>query len=286
MKVVNQVCSLKNYSKKSDFINDLGSSRSFAKKYMKNLSDPINEKEVLSIPIDVLNRGLINPLYNGEKIEIIHECEKFLALNKPTKVHMHPHSYSESDNILSFLRSQNLNHVLEVNSSNYDRGLLYRLDYETSGIVVLSKSNELYELIRNNFNEISKRKIYLTIVEGKLEGKEYLESKIIESGVKGKKMKLDENGKSCSLSYEVIRSNEKFSLLKVELETGLRHQIRCQLASIGHSIIGDNLYGNIASDRLYLHAYEYEFEVNNQIYNFKSKKLELFSKFFNVDSIL
>ncbi len=207
---------------------------------------------------------MINPNYCGPDIPILYEDEKIIAVSKPVGVHSHPHGYNETDNMLSYFRMKNIFSVLNTNTEGMDRGLLYRLDSGTSGVLLFAKSDELYHEVRNQFASVAKKKVYQTIVCGKAEEVKELSGLLVGTGKKGSLMKScasDSTGAmKALLRYRLIEYKEELdlSLLEVELQTGVRHQIRAQLANEGLPILGDMLYGGRSSSRIFLHAYLYE----------------------------
>lgn len=254
------------------------------------LQKPCHYKDEISLPIEVFNKGMISPFYDGPAPRIIKETDLFLVVHKPCRVHTHPLSYDDDLNMLSFLRSQDKFSFLDVNKSNYDRGLLYRLDFETSGLLILTNKESLYLEARSHFNERVKEKIYLCIVKGEVRSESELSSYLTKSSQNGEKMKVtnhvvNENSSLGKLSFKKIDYNPKedTSLLMVNLETGLRHQIRAQLADNGHPILGDELYGGPKCDRLYLHCYRYQFQLGGMNYEFIDSDLGSFSLFFNLN---
>jgi 23S rRNA pseudouridine1911/1915/1917 synthase len=251
------------------------------------LNKEIRIHEEISFPINIINRGKVNPRYSAQKIATIFEDENVLVLSKPIKVHSHPLQYNESDNMISFIREQHTE-LLEVNRNEYDRGLLYRLDYETSGLIYYIKSNETHFDLRSKFKDLVKEKIYLAVVEGELKSNGIVESKLETSGVKGAKVKVSSSGRPCVIRYEVLEYNTEkdISLIKVFLNEGFKHQIRVQLQSINHPICGDALYGTLKDyTRMYLHCFQYKFSINKREYAFKddsiNKDLKLFFRYFN-----
>lgn len=255
----------------------------------KFLKSTVKKNQLISLPIDLVNHLKINPIYQGPKVETLFSDENFIILHKPHKVHMFALGYSEQNNLLSYLRMNN-SKCLSVNESNYDRGLIYRLDYETSGIVYYAKTDDVYQYMRNNFNDTILEKNYFAIVEGHFnkqgEHTHYLKS----SGVKGHKILVLNNEESqtqmANLKVELIQYNpeKNVSLLKVYLKTGLRHQIRCQLSHLGFPIVGDELYNGQKADRLFLHAFQYKFILNTKKYDFECPVDLLFKNFFNFNS--
>lgn len=269
-------CLLEPISSVEDFLKSYFkvSSNKIKKNFKKAfLNRSFREKSILSLPLNFINDGEINPHYEGEPLKILSEDENFFVFEKNPNQFIHPLTYEESDNCLSFLRSSRPE-LLKVNSENYDRGLLYRLDYETSGVVIYVKEEELYKNLRENFSTAAKEKIYLCWVKGKVlksgEFKHYFSSK----EEKGKRVIVsDYEGLPGELSLKALEYNEALdaSLLEVTLKTGLRHQIRAQMAHLGHPLMGDTFYGGPEGLRLYLHALSYRLKAGDKEYFFESK---------------
>lgn len=248
-----------------------GFSKNLLKKNLtKNqLQKPMKKGDRIDLPINLMNHGQINPMYVGPKVNIQYEDDLILVLGKPEKIHSHPLTYDESDNLLSFIRDQLGDDCLQVNRENYDRGLLFRLDYETSGLMIYVKNPNLHDELRNNFHRLIKEKVYLAKVRGKFDQEGLWEHQIKPSEERGHKMKLDSRGDSAILEASLKIYNEKTdtSIVEVKLHTGLRHQIRIQLASLGFPIIGDGLYGGEEAKRLFLHAYRYHIQTKELNYS-------------------
>lgn len=250
-------------SRKEALQSLLGCSGALLKKHFSSseLSRPVGARDKLRLPLDLVNHMRINPQYVGPQVSILKETKEYLAVHKPSLIHCHPLVYSDQDTVLNALLEQKKFDSLHVNMENYDRGLLYRLDYETSGVLILAKEQSLYDRMRSDFENQMKEKIYLAIVEGDFnkEGKwfHYFKS----SGAKGAKQKVsDFDGPDMHegiLEVTKLASKNQKSLVKVTLKTGLRHQIRAQLAHLGFPILGDELYGGGKASRLFLHAWIY-----------------------------
>lgn len=256
--------------------SEFGASSNKLKKHFKKtfLNMSLKEKSILSLPLDFVNDGEINPIYEGSEVEVLFEDEDFFVFNKNPNQFIHPLSYCESDNCLSYIRSTRPE-LLKVNTGNYDRGLLYRLDFETSGVVIFAKHDELYKKLRENFNTIAKEKIYWCWVEGKM-GLEGRYVHYFSSGEeKGKRVLVSNDstkGVAGELSLKAMNYDEthNMTLVEVKLKSGLRHQIRAQLAYLGFPLRGDKFYGGKEAQRLYLHAVTYRLDVSGKEIFFES----------------
>lgn len=265
----------------------LGVSGQLLKKFYssKQLHKPLGERELSLIPLDLANHLQINPRFEGPSPKVLSESSSVVALHKPPGLHCHPHSYSDKDTVLNFLAQEKIFSPLLINQENYDRGLLYRLDFETSGILLLLKNERLLKDARENFSQIFKRKFYWAIVEGEFDKDGLHTHHFTSFGAKGAKQKVSdeptETSHEGSLSAECVLREKGKCLLLINLKSGLRHQIRAQLAHLGFPIIGDELYGGSQGQRLFLHAFRYEWtEV------FEDAGAELFESFFDLDRAL
>ncbi|MBP9674276.1 MAG: RluA family pseudouridine synthase [Bacteriovoracaceae bacterium] len=248
------------------------------------LKKKVYAKMECHLPIDLINDKKINPEYTGTPLDIIYEDDSFLVLNKKIKVHSHPLNYSDTENCLSFLAEKGYDKILKVNFPNYDRGLLYRLDYETSGVLVYMKKESDLKLLRENFRNQIKEKKYWAIVQGDFDKEGDYRHFFKPSGPKGQKMQVFEEEKEgsfegfLSIIKKSFNAKKNISLVEVELITGLRHQIRAQLAFLGYPILGDELYAGVSHHpRLFLHAHHYAVMLEQKEYVFNAPVDESFS---------
>lgn len=134
--------------------------------------------------------------------------------------------------------------------------IVHRLDQATSGIVVLAKDEKTKNKLQENWNEYVSLREYVAVVHGKLSKKE---DRIIQN-LKETKTNLvyvskDKDAKEAITNYQVIKENEKYSILKITLETGRKNQIRVAMKTLKTPIVGDKKYGiKDGENRLYLHA--------------------------------
>lgn len=136
--------------------------------------------------------------------------------------------------------------------------VLHRLDRDTSGVMMFAKSEEIQEIMQKAWQEAIVRRSYIAVVEGRVEKEE----DTIHSFLKENKMlimystKVPGEGDEAITHYKVLKRNEDFSLLQVELETGRKNQIRVHMKELGHPIAGDKKYGSKVNPlrRTCLHA--------------------------------
>lgn len=154
-------------------------------------------------------------------------------------------------------------HVKKQNLSNRIF-VVHRLDRETSGLMMFAKSEKVQKLLQESWNATIELRTYLAVVEGYVEKKEdTIVSNLVES--KALIVYSSQNpdvGQKAITHYQVLKSNKNFSLLKVNLETGRKNQIRVHMKDIKHPVIGDAKYGATRNpiDRLGLHAWVLSFK--------------------------
>ncbi len=212
-----------------------------------------------------------------KKLNIIYEDKELLVVDKE------PHQ-------LTIATEKRENNTLYNEASTYVKKqypknkvfIVHRLDKDTSGIVIFAKNQDKKISLQNNWSNVKRE--YLCIVEGKLpKQKDTLKSYLAESKTLEVYSTKDKTkGKLAITEYEVLSYNGKYSLLKVNIKTGRRNQIRVQLSDIGNPIIGDKKYNSKSNPlkRLGLHAYLVEYQEKGKTYHFETKYPYEFKKLF------
>lgn len=236
----------------------------------------VQDQEQIITDINLLNFGLVNPNYQGGDVTVLFEDDEFLVIEKPPGVHTHSLTYTEQDNCLSALRSLGYGRYL-YGHQQQEKGFLYRLDKETSGVLVYVKSPQLHIDLRDKFSEVVVTKKYHALVEGNFKHYGVIEHFVKPFGVKGSFVKVVDKSDGSTQKIEAEFKQLEFSdehnhsLVEVKLKTGYRHQIRVQLAALGFPIIGDKKYGGKDANRLMLHAVEYELLYEDRKISFQTK---------------
>ncbi len=138
--------------------------------------------------------------------------------------------------------------------------IVHRLDRETSGVLILAKTPQAKLVLQGNWQETEKK--YLAVVHGRCgKPKDIIEGYLSENTAHKVYSTSATEGKLARTAYRVIKETRDLSLLEITLLTGRKHQIRVQLAAIGHPLVGDRRYGreNDAAKRLALHALSLSF---------------------------
>lgn len=190
-------------------------------------------------------------------LDILHEDEELIVLNKPAGLVVHPANGHHDDTLINALLAHHK--TLSKGSSPFRPGLVHRIDKDTSGLLVLAKTEEAHTSLAKQFARKTVHRIYHAVVFGVLkEISGSVSSYIIRSPNDRKKFMSSPGpeGKLAITHYEVLRASNHFSLVKLKLETGRTHQIRVHLSSLHHPVVGDDTYGgkkraaNLASQPL------------------------------------
>jgi 23S rRNA pseudouridine1911/1915/1917 synthase len=164
--------------------------------------------------------------------------------------------------------------------------VVHRIDRDTSGVIMFAKSKKAQQLLQHSWQVSVLERTYIALVEGAVKKtKDTITSSLKESKTLMMYSSQKPNdGKKAVTHYKVIQSNRNFSLLKVNLETGRKNQIRVHMQDIGHPIVGDKKYGSKINpiNRLGLHAQVLTFQhpTTDQALRFETKIPEKFIRFF------
>lgn len=183
-------------------------------------------------------------------LDILYEDGDLLALNKPAGLVVHPacgHRHGTLVNALLF-------HCKDLKGIGGEErpGIVHRLDMDTSGVMVVAKSEPAHRALVKAFSEHNLTKIYVAIVHGTPKGSEgTIDNLMGRSPTNRQKMAiLRDGGRRAITHWKVLKSlPNNLSLVECRIETGRTHQIRVHMASLGTPIVGDLLYGNSALDR-------------------------------------
>ncbi len=175
-------------------------------------------------------------------LEIPYEDEALLIVNKPPGMVTHPAYANYSGTLVNALlyHSRNLS---EVNSSQRP-GIVHRLDKDTSGLMVVAKTDAAHHQLARQFSKHTIQREYWAVIWGLMKKERgVIEASLGRSKRDRKKVAVTADGKHAVTEYEVLEAFDFLSLLRLRLKTGRTHQIRVHLAHIGHPVFGDPTYG-------------------------------------------
>jgi len=235
----------------------------------------VNKKSTIIMPNTILEIEVEEQVEKKEltKIDYVYIDDDFFVVDKPKNLITHKSGESSklslSENILK-------DYPEIKNIGEKERpGIVHRLDKDTTGLMIIARSNIGYEKFKKMIKKREVSRNYTSLVFGKPTLKEaIIDAPISRDPQNPIKRKVLAGGKESKTYYKIINSFSKFSLLDVKLYSGRTHQIRVHLEHIGHPVVGDRLYGNKKSElgRPFLHSSKLEF-----IHPIRGEKLSFIS---------
>lgn len=197
-------------------------------------------------------------------IEIIYEDNDFLIVNKGKNMVVHPAPGHYTGTLVNAI----LYHCKDLSGINgvMRPGIVHRIDKDTTGLLVICKNDACHKTIAEQFKVHSIERTYHAIVTGNVKQEEGIfDAPIGRHPTDRKKMCInDRNGKNAVTHYKVLERFGNYTYMQFQLETGRTHQIRVHMASLGHPLLGDEIYGKPSSgfhtDGQVLHAKTLGFE--------------------------
>ncbi len=222
----------------------------------KKSSYRLRERDHVEFDYEFPEKEMLRP--ENIPIEIIYEDGHLVVLEKPSGMIVHPGAGRRDKTLVNAL----LFHFPDIRDIGPEMrpGIVHRLDKETSGLMVVARSEEAYSELQRQFKERMVEKIYWGLVWGKVSKREGTISWPVGRHVKrGERMSVKtKKPRSAETRFVVIENYPNNALLEIKPVTGRTHQIRVHLAASGHPLVGDSRYGKKKSyvrwPRLFLHA--------------------------------
>jgi 23S rRNA pseudouridine1911/1915/1917 synthase len=203
-----------------------------------------------------------HPLPELIPLTVIYEDEAIMVIDKPAGLTVHPAPGHPDHTLVNAI----LAHCPGLTASNEltRPGIVHRLDKDTSGLIVIAKSDFAREYLVAQFKSRTVNKRYLVLVKGKLSPEQgIIEAPIGRDPHRRRRMAIMESGKQATTQYQVRKYFDNYTLVEVSPITGRTHQIRIHLSAIGCPVVGDPTYGIKSAylDRQFVHAYRLGFRL-------------------------
>lgn len=266
-----------------DCLKQEGLAKNKIKTYVKLGFIFINNKKITKLPYNV-SVGDIITIDEQETIStnfnIIYEDNNYLIVDKTAGLLTISTSNQTKNNEITLYRL-----VREYLNKKHEYAFIAnRIDKETSGLVVFVKNEQLKEKLQTNWNNLVKKRGYIAIVSGKISKPGRIENYLYEDKLTFSHS-TKTGGKLAITNYKPIKTNDKYTMLDVNIETGRKNQIRVHMTEMHHPIVGDKKYYSKDNSlkRLALHHYEITLTdpLTNKDLTFKSNIPKEFYDLFN-----
>jgi 23S rRNA pseudouridine1911/1915/1917 synthase len=207
--------------------------------------------------------------YTSPMLDIVYENSDLLVINKPSGISVHKASPNDPQKTIVDFVVERYPDITHVGEDPIRPGIVHRLDKETSGVMVIAKTNPAFFHLKEQFKNREARKTYIALVYGHPKSPQgTITASLGKIGtkqttqIKGKKDLFE---REAVTDYKTVKKYRDYSLLEVSPKTGRTHQIRVHLKSIGTPIVADALYGPknakdpSGTQRLFLHAQRLQF---------------------------
>lgn len=197
-------------------------------------------------------------------LDIVYEDENMLVVNKPSGMLTHPTTTEKENTLVNALKYKYGENLSDTNGE-FRRGILHRLDRNTSGLLMVAKNNQAHEFLANQIKEKTAIRKYLAVIRGVITEDIILNYPIGRHKTQPQKMNViyDEKSKPSITELRVLENFSDSTLVELTLKTGRTHQIRVHTSHIGHPVYNDTLYGfgkmKIKTEEQVLEAYKLKF---------------------------
>ena len=203
---------------------------------------------------ELAERKTLSPEPLEQPLSFLYEDDELLVVDKPTGLVVHPGAGTRTTTLVEALLADR---QLAESDDPERPGIVHRLDKETSGVILIAKTENALAALQAQFAERTVNKQYIAVVTGEItEDEGLIEAPIGRDPTRPSQMAIQPRGKPSQTSFRVLERSSERTLLLVRPKTGRTHQIRVHMRYIGHPVVGDVVYGKgKEGDRMLLHAW-------------------------------
>ena len=274
--------------------NNTDFSRSLITKLIDNNFVLVNDKEIkasykvkendeITILDGFKEENNIEPVHM--ELDIVYEDDDIMVINKPSGLTVHPGSGNKNNTLVNGLLDYT-NSLSDINGEERP-GIVHRLDKDTSGLMLVAKSNRAHQILTEDFQNHDVKRTYWALIKGVFpHNTALIDAPIGRDEKNRKKMAVtSKNSKKAITHLKVIKRYQNYTLVELSLETGRTHQIRVHLSYIGYPIVNDPVYNSKDSTEFgqFLHSKTIDFihPITKEHLHFESELPEEFQKFLN-----
>lgn len=193
-------------------------------------------------------------------LDIVYEDEYLMVINKPSGLVVHPGAGNYNNTLVNGLMYYT-KHLSDVGGSTRP-GIVHRIDKDTSGLLLIAKTNQIHEILADDFKNKRIKREYIALLDGVFKnGSATIDAPIGRDKQNRERMAVVEDGKHAITHMKVLKRYDGYTLVSCVLETGRTHQIRVHMAYIGYPIHNDPVYSKKEADSFgqFLHSYKMNF---------------------------
>ena len=193
-------------------------------------------------------------------LDIVYEDEYLMVINKPSGLVVHPGAGNYNNTLVNGLMYYT-KHLSDVGGSTRP-GIVHRIDKDTSGLLLIAKTNQIHEILADDFKNKRIKREYIALLDGVFKnGSATIDAPIGRDKQNRERMAVVEDGKHALTHMKVLKRYDGYTLVSCVLETGRTHQIRVHMAYIGYPIHNDPIYSKKEADSFgqFLHSYKINF---------------------------
>lgn len=228
--------------------------RSYIKKIIEEENILVNDKKVKSgyalkkndeVSLNIPEDRLLNITAEEINLDIIHEDEDIIIINKAKGMVVHPANGNYTGTLVNSLMYSHSDKLSSINGT-IRPGIVHRIDKDTTGVLVIAKNDKAHKNLSEQFKQHSINRVYVAIVKGIIKDDEFSISLPIGRNERDrKKMAVTyKNSREATTHIKVLKRfySSNMTLIEARLETGRTHQIRVHMSYLGHPLLGDETY--------------------------------------------